>query len=207
MKKTLLFLAAAFTFSGFVHAQCTPDSQFTAIGFYPDSITGLTVACEGSPYSQVITFVAPVDTTVNIPPIGPITIPLDSVVITGISGLPSGLSYSCQFASCSFLPSVSASSCVEISGTPANGTIGAHPIAITYDAYVTILGSPSSFPFAVGYNLQVDGCAGLNTLPGVEKELVKITDLMGRETVPTAGTPLLYHYSDGTVQRVVRLDQ
>ena len=203
MKRILLILTAFSAATQFASAQCTPDGQFTNIGFYPDSITGLTIACEGASYSQVITFVAPVDTTVNIPPIGPITIPLDSVVITGISGLPSGLTYSCQFASCSWQPSVNAASCIEISGTPANGTIGTYPLVISYEVFATILGNVQSFPLSTGYSLQVDGCAGINTLNSTEKELVKITDFMGREMTPEANTPMLYHYSDGSILRII----
>lgn len=48
---------------------------------------------------------------------------------------------------------------------------------------------------------------GINDLglPVKEKILVKITDLMGRETEPTSNTPLLYIYSDGTIERVFKL--
>lgn len=38
-------------------------------------------------------------------------------------------------------------------------------------------------------------------------ELVKITDLMGRETKPQSNTPLIYHYSDGTIERVFKLEE
>lgn len=39
-------------------------------------------------------------------------------------------------------------------------------------------------------------------LPFKGRTLLKITDLMGRETNPTSNTPLLYIYSDGTIERV-----
>jgi uncharacterized protein (TIGR02145 family) len=41
----------------------------------------------------------------------------------------------------------------------------------------------------------------------VEKELLRITDLMGRETEFTPNTVLIYVYSDGTTERVLQIEQ
>ena len=38
------------------------------------------------------------------------------------------------------------------------------------------------------------------------KELVKITDLIGRETTFKPNTPLIYIYSGGTAEKVFKLD-
>ncbi len=46
---------------------------------------------------------------------------------------------------------------------------------------------------------------GLNELSGVPVELVKITDLMGRETEFRYNTPLIYLYSDGSSKRVYQV--
>jgi hypothetical protein len=48
--------------------------------------------------------------------------------------------------------------------------------------------------------------AGINELTGAPIELVKITDLMGRETKFKTNTPLIYVYSDGTTRRVYQLE-
>lgn len=40
-----------------------------------------------------------------------------------------------------------------------------------------------------------------------EKELVKIVDFMGRETVFKPNTPMIYIYSDGTRERVMKLEE
>ena len=44
---------------------------------------------------------------------------------------------------------------------------------------------------------------GIEELSMQGAELVKITDLMGREVVFTTNTPLLYVYNDGSVRRIV----
>lgn len=184
------------------NAQCTPDPQFTSVGFHPDSITGLPIACESAAYNETITIISPVDTV-----LAGFTIAVDSVHISNVSGLPTGLVADCQNPNCSWLPVINPASCLSINGTPGVGTAGTYPLVITYDVYVTILGNVQSFPFAQGYQFEVQGCAGLEELNPKNKELVKITDLMGREILPQPGMPVLYHYSDGTVQKIVRLEE
>lgn len=50
------------------------------------------------------------------------------------------------------------------------------------------------------------GGIGIDELNGEAVTLVKITDLMGRETVFAPNTPLIYIYSDGSVQRVFEVE-
>jgi hypothetical protein len=38
----------------------------------------------------------------------------------------------------------------------------------------------------------------------LEKKLVSITDLMGRECLPEPNKLLIYHYSDGTTQKTIK---
>jgi len=47
---------------------------------------------------------------------------------------------------------------------------------------------------------------GLSELNETPVELVRITDLMGRETEFTPNTPLIYVYSDGSVRREFRIE-
>jgi len=49
--------------------------------------------------------------------------------------------------------------------------------------------------------------AGIEELTNGTVELLKITDLMGRETKSVANTPLIYYYSDGTIERVFKLEE
>jgi PKD repeat protein len=44
------------------------------------------------------------------------------------------------------------------------------------------------------------------TLTKKVKELIKITDLMGRETEDVPNTPLIYIYSDGTTEKIFRME-
>lgn len=64
-----------------------------------------------------------------------------------------------------------------------------------------------------GLNIEVDSYAcnvnnvGINELTtDSEKHLLKITDLMGRETEDVPNTPLIYIYSDGTTEKVFKVE-
>ncbi|NRA13604.1 MAG: hypothetical protein HRT57_16805 [Crocinitomicaceae bacterium] len=50
------------------------------------------------------------------------------------------------------------------------------------------------------------GGAGIGELINPSVELVKITDLMGRETSFAPNTPLIYVYSDGSVRRIFEFE-
>lgn len=54
--------------------------------------------------------------------------------------------------------------------------------------------------FSTGCN---NNCAlNLYQITEGAKQLIKVTDIMGRETQPTPNTPLIYIYSDGSIERV-----
>lgn len=55
--------------------------------------------------------------------------------------------------------------------------------------------------------LIIIGSVGIDELNDIPKQLLKIVDLMGRETKFTPNTPLIYIYSDGTVERVFKLEE
>ena len=101
MKKTLFFLTFAFIFV-IANAQCIPDPQFTAAGIYPDTATGLADGYVGQSYIQNITIITPTDTVVDIGFGGPISVDIDSISITSVTGLPYGFDYSCDPPSCGF---------------------------------------------------------------------------------------------------------
>ena len=48
---------------------------------------------------------------------------------------------------------------------------------------------------------------GIEELSNTPKQLVKITDLIGRETTFKPNTPLIYIYSDGTAEKVFKLEE
>ena len=53
---------------------CTPDTSYKSPGYYPDS---LLPAYIGQSYEQVITTVVPLDTTIELLPGFPVTLPID----------------------------------------------------------------------------------------------------------------------------------
>ena len=115
---------------------CIPDTSFKSPGLYPDT---LPVACVNLPYSTTATIVIPADTTVNVPPLGNITLPIDSVTIIRLNYLPNTMTYQCNPAGCSFPGNTSG--CIEVSGTPtATGTFTLKAIV---DVWVTLLGNPT----------------------------------------------------------------
>ena len=127
MKKILLSLTLAFIFVGARAQQCSPDSQFTDVGIYPDSSTFRAAsAIVGQPYNQVITIITPTDTVVDV--FGqsvPVTV--QSIELTSVSGLPASFSYDCEPTNCIFLGG--AISCAVLSSPgPTITELGSHQI-------------------------------------------------------------------------------
>lgn len=115
MKRILVITMLSFALSIQLFAQCTIDTSLHNPGVYPDSATGFASGVINTPYSQVIQVVVPADTTITTP-FGPITIPIDSVHLASFTGLPPGLSLSCNPAGCTYTGG--SNGCAVISGTP-----------------------------------------------------------------------------------------
>jgi hypothetical protein len=135
MKNFFLTLTLAFTFVG-AQAQCIPDPQFTIAGIYPDSATGLPNAMVGQAYNEVITIIAPLDTTGSV---GTITVPVivQTIELTNVTGLPASFSYDCANSNCTF--SGGATSCAVLSSSsPTIAEIGSHQIIFNTTTTVTV---------------------------------------------------------------------
>jgi hypothetical protein len=66
-----------------------------------------------------------------------------------------------------------------------------------YDIYVEdFMGCQESFDYCYT-------TTGVTELT-LDKHLIKITDLMGKECLPEANKLLIYHYSDGTTQKTIK---
>jgi hypothetical protein len=63
--------------------------------------------------------------------------------------------------------------------------------------------SGASFSTNCGNSCSIAGLEELSTSP---KQLFKMIDLMGRETVFKSNTPIIYLYSDGTTERVFKFE-
>jgi hypothetical protein len=157
MKKILLTLTLALAFIG-AQAQCTPDPQYTAVGIYPDSLTGLSPATVGIAYNQNITIIVPSDTVADVfGQMVPVTI--DKIDLTSVTGLPSSFSYSCDPPSCSFPGGTT--KCAELSSAaPTSSEIGLHQIIFkttTYVSGVPFIGTTTQNDTIDYYYLQVSG--------------------------------------------------
>ncbi|MEM9888115.1 MAG: T9SS type A sorting domain-containing protein [Bacteroidota bacterium] len=140
MKLTYTFIIFLLTF-GLASAQapCMPDPAFAdTIGVFPppfdsiaeDPIGGIEeVACLNRPYEFVFTL--SLGDSLRVPGLGAFII--DSIVLRSedaISGLPSGLNYSCGTENCTFYRD--SSGCVVITGTPdASNDLGEYPLTIS----------------------------------------------------------------------------
>jgi len=146
MKKLLLTLTLAFAFIG-ANAQCTADPQYTLAGIYPDSTSGLSPAYVGQFYSQNITIITPNDTSVEFAG-QVVSVTVDNIDLTNVTGLPATFSYSCDPPNCSFSGGTIA--CAELySAGPSSSEIGLHQIIFATTTYV------SNVPF-IGTTTQED---------------------------------------------------
>ncbi|MFA4852838.1 MAG: T9SS type A sorting domain-containing protein [Bacteroidales bacterium] len=139
MIKKILF-TAAFVISVVImlNAQpCTPGT-YTTPGIYPDSATNLPHAIATVAYSTTMTAVIPQDTLYM-----GATVPIDSIGVTSIVGLPTGFNYTPNSATGYW--DGGTSGCVLISsslGYPTQQQVGIYPLKIYVKSCVTILGNP-----------------------------------------------------------------
>lgn len=128
----ILSLFIGFSYSSF--SQCTP-ANVSADGIFPDSATNFAPAFQNSPYSQIITAKVPADTTL-VPGLPPAQIAY--VKLVSLTGLPDGLSYSCNPANCQFPGGQT--NCAVIQGTPVD-TPGTYMLNIVLEPYI---GNPAA---------------------------------------------------------------
>lgn len=193
MKKLLLFFAATIFTVASVSAQCTPDPQYTTPGVYPDSATGLSGACAGVAYDEVITIVVPVDTSTTIGGF-PITVSFDSAVVTSFTGLPPGFTYSCLDLQNTTSPTDGCTyeggttGCMSIVGNPTLADVGTYTLNIEVTVYVGGVTSPAATQIVDYYSIVVDDCvSGLgeetahlfNLYPNPANESVTISGFDG----------------------------
>ena len=149
MKKVLFTLLAFLPIAFLAAQQCEPDPFYAdSTGVYPlpksdtNPDGGITeCAVIGEPYSFVFTVAVGDSITVDL--LGsPVTLPLDSVVVNEVAGLPDGINYVCEPSNCSF-PKNSLG-CALLTGTPLSSvTPQDYPLVITGTAYFPVF--PSTF--------------------------------------------------------------
>ncbi|MBL1279992.1 MAG: T9SS type A sorting domain-containing protein [Fluviicola sp.] len=130
----LILLSIIIGFSFNSYTQCTVNYSPTQPGIYPDTLPDGMV---GTPYSEDITFVMPLDTS---------GFDFTNFKILAISGLPFGLSWTCNAAAngCNYDPQVSQYGCLNISGTPIQP--GVYPLDVSLIATLNVIGDvPTNF--------------------------------------------------------------
>lgn len=154
MRRTLLFAALALT--GFAaSAQCTPDPLYadSVFGVWPDTTENFVSGEVGVFYSDTLNLIVP-ENAQDIDPGYP-AVTIDSVQMTGVSGLPAGLAVYCNSqtgGACTYLPTVLG--CGLIEGTPT--TAGTYPLTIDVTAWFTFFGTPQPFPTSFsGYEIVI----------------------------------------------------
>lgn len=197
---SILAIAAMSCSNNEVQGQiCTPDANLKVPGFLP---LVLPDAQKDVPYSQAITVLAFKDTSVKQ---GNLTLKvyIDSMKITGITGLPNGMSYNCLNARCVFTPA--ALSCVKLSGTPKES--GIFPLKIAILAYAKVSGVlPTTQKDTIeSFVLNVSGSASSISL---SKKALSITPNPASQTafVNSEIEPLIYN-SLGQLQSISALKQ
>ncbi|NQV51696.1 MAG: T9SS type A sorting domain-containing protein [Flavobacteriales bacterium] len=105
---TLLLFSALLFLNGAIYSQCIPDSSISAL-FAPNLTTGLPDGRVGVQYNTVLTVNVPTDTTYLT-----LSAVIDSMVLSDVTGLPPGFSYTCNPPSCGFPGG--AHGCIEVNG-------------------------------------------------------------------------------------------
>ncbi|MFZ9848015.1 MAG: T9SS type A sorting domain-containing protein [Flavobacteriales bacterium] len=141
MRKIFYSIILSVFVSNVIVAQCTPNNSITATGFYPSTLPDAVV---GVPYSQVVQFKIPSDTTV-----GGFYAQVTSATLSSLTGLPNGFTSTCNVVGCTYVGGQVG--CITITGTAQNNQIASYNLsaALNLTGYVSIppLGNQS-----IGFN-------------------------------------------------------
>ncbi|MBP9187532.1 MAG: T9SS type A sorting domain-containing protein [Bacteroidia bacterium] len=129
MKKQLLLICLSlFAFIVKTNAQCTPDPNLTTTGFSPAE---LPYSYVGSPYNEVLSFKAPLDTSTFFNG-SLVDVVIDSVIMLDLRGIPANYSYQC-LSRCA-IPG-GGRGCALLTGQGDSSQVGAYRIAIFLATY------------------------------------------------------------------------
>lgn len=151
MKKNVLLLSVLAVFQlTIAYSQCEPDAQYTDFpaGIYPIDTAGTAVSSipigqENQPYETTLTVALPDMVMISLsPPNPPVSLNLDSVVVSNITGLPPGITYECMPSNCVFPDQTL--SCILLSGTPTQA--GTYSISVQAQLYAFPISPEITFP-------------------------------------------------------------
>ena len=116
-----------------VQAQnCTPDTTIKVPGFYPNKLADGNV---GTAYNQTVMVLSFKDTSVVVGG-SKQNVTIDSLKLTKVIGLPTGMGYVCFEPRCIYLPSKVR--CIKLNGTPTQS--GVFPLKCAITAYAKVNG-------------------------------------------------------------------
>lgn len=135
--KILFFILLLITGGNLFAQPCTPDVNLPYTqGTYPGELPDAT---RNSSYSQVIQFKAPLDTNIFYQPLNTtVAVKIDSLRITGVQGLPPGMSYRCHNSSC--MVNGGAVGCIVLEGVPTEA--GGYPLLVLTRTSGKLKGTP-----------------------------------------------------------------
>lgn len=183
--KHLLLVGSFILAAGAANAQCVPNPLYadSLYGIWPDTVDNFAAGVVGEPYFQQIDVMVPQDAGLVNPTFAGIL--LDSIALTSVTGLPPGLTYTCNShtsAPCSYL--TSQLGCAAITGTPT--TAGEYPLTLSVTAYASLFGSAVPIPQDFGgYRIVVSegvgileaGIAGLRGVQNVPNPFTTTTSI------------------------------
>ncbi len=138
MRRIVLFISSVLiAFAGFGQ-NCVSDQNITEVGFHPKTIEPAYV---DSVYKQVLQVRIFKDTSVVLNG-NPVLATIDSIVVTGIAGLPTGFYYTCANKNCTFVPD--STGCATLEGTANKSDVGEHNLDIQITIYAKIFGTVST---------------------------------------------------------------
>ena len=131
MKKVIFSLL--FSVSLYANAQlCTPDTTIKVPGFYPSKLADGSV---GVAYNQTVMILSFKDTSAIVGG-SKQKVTIESLKLTKVIGLPTGMGYVCYEPRCIYLPS--AVRCIKLNGTPTQS--GLFPLKFAVTAYAKLNG-------------------------------------------------------------------
>jgi len=162
MKK--LFFALFFTATLMANAQlCTPDTTIKVPGFYPSQLADGAV---GTPYNQTVMILSFKDTSAVVGG-SKQKVTIDSLKLTKVIGLPTGMGYVCYEPRCIYLPS--AVRCIKLNGTP--NQAGLFPLKFAVTAYAKLNGFfPVAQPDTIkNFSLLITGTSDVATIQSMDQ--------------------------------------
>lgn len=165
-------------------SQCSPNPIYTLLGIpgvWPNAMQGDLTGTENVSFSQVFTVIPPTDTTVNIDSIlpllglGTINVPINYVKITNISGLPAGLSYTCNNSGCEW--ALGTNGCFIINGIPSNAGTFTVSVTLSTNIQIPVFGGFDLPGYDIDYTLII-----APTSVGIEQ--INNTDLSIKDITP-----------------------